>query len=278
MASRGLLLGKRTNWCEAETNLLLDLWSDCGIQLELKNFPRNQPVFDRIARVMMKNGFQRTGAQCREKIKTLKKEYKYAKIAFSLGRNDKNNFRYWDKMEAVLESRNSVVAAKQPLITIPNAGSIHNDALVSDPKVENETPSLEFNASECDVVSEISGDDDPMAEPCASNRVHWDKYFPSKRKLIDTSRLEAVIEAAADKITAVLCETQNRLLEFEEKRMKFEAELEAQRRQESRDHEIKLLTAVGQMFLQALEVLRPKVMSTTENTEITIPKVEIEDQ
>ena len=58
------------------TAKLLELWSEEGIQAQLRGMTRNEVPFRKIAEELEKGGYKRTFTQCREKIKALKKKHK----------------------------------------------------------------------------------------------------------------------------------------------------------------------------------------------------------
>ena len=64
------------NWLDEEVFVLIAAWSDDVIQGELGGSQRNRHVYEKIAAVLKKNSYDRTGEQCKEKIKKLKKDYK----------------------------------------------------------------------------------------------------------------------------------------------------------------------------------------------------------
>ena len=67
------------SWTDSETFKLVEIWSEEEIQALLEGCTRNKHVYDKIARGMVEAGHERTGVQCREKIKKLKSEYKKIK-------------------------------------------------------------------------------------------------------------------------------------------------------------------------------------------------------
>ena len=70
MAERG-----RT-WRDDEVAKLLEVWSEEGIQAQLRGAVRNEVPFRKIAEELQKAGYERTYTQCRDKIKALKKKSK----------------------------------------------------------------------------------------------------------------------------------------------------------------------------------------------------------
>lgn len=63
-------------WHQSEVHALLDIWADQEIQEQLAGRLHNMCVYDKISRKLKELGFNRTGEQCREKIKKLRRDYK----------------------------------------------------------------------------------------------------------------------------------------------------------------------------------------------------------
>ena len=100
-----------SNWTDAETSYLLELWRD--------NFPismkRNSTVWDALAK-KLKSIFKdnkgipsyRTGMQCKARIKYLKDKYKRVKDHNSRSGNNRESFEYYDEMDEVLGSKPNI--------------------------------------------------------------------------------------------------------------------------------------------------------------------------
>lgn len=71
---------KNTNrgvaWLQSEVNALLDIWAGQEIQEQLAGRLHNMCIYEKISRKLKELGFNRTGEQCREKIKKLRRDYK----------------------------------------------------------------------------------------------------------------------------------------------------------------------------------------------------------
>ena len=102
---------RRSNWTDAETSYLLELWMD--------NFPiskkRNSTVWDAIAKklnsIFKDKGIPsyRTGTQCKARIKYLQDKYKRVKDHNSRSGNNRKSFEYYDEMdELVLGSKPNI--------------------------------------------------------------------------------------------------------------------------------------------------------------------------
>ena len=63
-------------WLQSEVKALLDIWADQEIQEQLAGRLHNMCIYEKISRKLKDLGFNRTGEQCREKIKKLRRDYK----------------------------------------------------------------------------------------------------------------------------------------------------------------------------------------------------------
>ena len=63
-------------WTDAETKLILEIWSQDTIQRQLKGAFRNVNVFAQVVEELRNSSYHRTVQQCRIKVKSLKKKYK----------------------------------------------------------------------------------------------------------------------------------------------------------------------------------------------------------
>ena len=64
------------HWSDTEIAALLDVWGDDKIQTQLNGAYRNDSVFQKIAAALATRGFKRSGKQCRDKLKALKRSTK----------------------------------------------------------------------------------------------------------------------------------------------------------------------------------------------------------
>ena len=63
-------------WSDAEVRVLLSIWGDQSVQDKLDKVIRNKVIYDKIASQLREKNFERTGVQCRTKIKNLVQRYK----------------------------------------------------------------------------------------------------------------------------------------------------------------------------------------------------------
>ena len=120
LATRGAITEmaeKGRVWMDAETKLLLEIWSQDTIQRQLKGAFRNVNVFAQVVEELRKSGYHRTVQQCRIKIKSLKTKYKAvvdrARRSGAGNESDEeedlpSDFAYFSQIDAVMAGRPNV--------------------------------------------------------------------------------------------------------------------------------------------------------------------------
>ncbi|XP_071142038.1 zinc finger and SCAN domain-containing protein 29-like [Mytilus edulis] len=139
-------------WSDQETKALLSTWGEGKIQSELDNSTRNTHVFSSIISSMGGLGYLRTAPECRQRIKTLKRNYFNAKNSNKLSGNGRTICRYYDELEDILGGR--------PAVTPPKV------------KDSSENHSSRKNSSvECSEPEDEDGDMDIFQQPstCSSS-------------------------------------------------------------------------------------------------------------
>ena len=77
-----------TTWSDAEVFKLIELWGEQGIQKQLEGSKRNKHVYEKLSSELAKHGIEKTGEQCRSKVKKLRQESKILITRLGLtGRN-----------------------------------------------------------------------------------------------------------------------------------------------------------------------------------------------
>ncbi|RXN22558.1 1-aminocyclopropane-1-carboxylate synthase 1 [Labeo rohita] len=140
-----------SNWSEPEVLELLQIWSDVPVQTELVTCLRNQHVFNRIASTLRQKGINRTGDQCREKIKKLKLEYKQKTL---------RSARYYELMERAQSNRSAATSGS----TLPLWGGTVTTQV---PGLQgSEAPGHPPRAGEMlEIKTEVMSSDDEAAGP-----------------------------------------------------------------------------------------------------------------
>lgn len=143
-----------SNWSEPEVLELLQIWSDVTVQTELVTCLRNQHVFNRIANTLRQKGINRTGDQCREKIKKLKLEYKQKTL---------RSARYYELMERAQSNRSAASSGTFPVW----GGPVTSQAVgVQDAAVGSEVACNPPRSSEIlEIKTEVMSSDDEATGP-----------------------------------------------------------------------------------------------------------------
>ena len=89
-------------WGHDETCSLIRIWSDPSIQEQLETSRRNSWTYEQIAKNLKGFGFERTGEQCRNKIKQLKCCYNEVKKENGQPGKGRKHFAYFRDMDLVL--------------------------------------------------------------------------------------------------------------------------------------------------------------------------------
>uniref|UniRef100_A0A673M0I0 1-aminocyclopropane-1-carboxylate synthase-like protein 1 n=1 Tax=Sinocyclocheilus rhinocerous TaxID=307959 RepID=A0A673M0I0_9TELE len=140
-----------SNWSEPEVLELLQIWSDVPVQTELVTCLRNQHVFNRIASTLRQKGINRTGDQCREKIKKLKLEYKQKTL---------RSARYYELMERAQSNRSAATSGS----TLPLWGGTVTNQVTG--MQGSEAPGQPPRAGEIlEIKTEVMSSDDEAVGP-----------------------------------------------------------------------------------------------------------------
>ena len=102
-------------WGYAETVLVLDMWADDEIQHQLDMTPnKNIHVYREIASKVagQLDGFDKSGEECRGRIKRLKVKYYKIKHESSKSGAGRNDWVFFEKFDAVLGRRPSLEPVK----------------------------------------------------------------------------------------------------------------------------------------------------------------------
>ncbi|KDR11244.1 uncharacterized protein LOC110837226 isoform X2 [Zootermopsis nevadensis] len=91
-------------WNHAGTALLISIWSDSSVQKQLRATLRNQPIWDGVARCMMRKGFRVNGKQCRTRIKNILVRYREVKKTGNFNGSGIESF--YNDVDRVMTARN----------------------------------------------------------------------------------------------------------------------------------------------------------------------------
>lgn len=98
-----------TVWADKEVKALLAVWGDGKIQEELDGAVRNKAVFERIAKQLQEQGYERDWKQCRAKIKNLKTKYKDVKDSNGETGRGRKTCKFYEELDRILGHRPATV-------------------------------------------------------------------------------------------------------------------------------------------------------------------------
>ena len=257
------------SWTDTEVYQLIDLWSDSDIQSQLEGCKKNRDVYEKIAKKLHDAGFNRNAVQCRDKIKKLKGEYRKIKDHNNETGNNRKQWRFYDTMNKVLETR----PASMPPVMIDTSISDDNQQDSQDRGDDADDSDKESNTS---MINKVSMETANQEEEGRGRRetsttdeiVDTESEKGSEKPLQKRKRKENVKKDKVERVLDKFCEAigKNQLesdklfAELEEKRMKLdmqmmemererrkeETERLEQRRREEREFQMQLFTMMFQ--------------------------------
>ena len=93
------------NWTDAEVFQLISCWAEEGIQEQLEGCKRNKHIYERLSRNLAEHNIEKTGEQCRTKVKKLHQEYKKIKDKRNLTGRGRTAWKYFSKLDEILGTR-----------------------------------------------------------------------------------------------------------------------------------------------------------------------------
>ena len=211
-------------WTDEETYKLIQLWGEDKIQAELEGCKRNAHIFDKIAREMVGAGFDRSGTQCRDKIKYVKKlKAEYRKIKDKHGKTGtgRSSWKFFDDMDKIL--------GHKPATCPPTVIDTSDSADPTAPSTEGQVSEETFNDGngELDVLGNNAQNSDSHHEPRVTKPVRSrsstpTNQAPAPKKPRKPSKIDQVAKAVRDVVGGILEEGQEKMEKIEEKRLKME--------------------------------------------------------
>ena len=118
---RRITIAKMAAWTDSEIYKLIDIWGDQTIQEQLEGCRRNREVFEKISKLMHEAGYDRTGTQCREKIKKLKVDYRKVKDKNNQTGNNRKDTKFYYAMNEILGTKPTT----QPPVVIDSSAKLN---------------------------------------------------------------------------------------------------------------------------------------------------------
>ena len=231
-------------WSKEEVLKLVDIWGDEAVQAQLEGCRRNQEVYNKIAAQLRAAGFERTGSQCRDKIKKLKIEYR--KIKDKRNKTGEGRFPEWHYFDSIDEILGHRPATQPPVVvsSVDNTAGHTADDSQQEERKEN-SPEL------FDDIKPSESSSSTMESSRSSTPVllRHRKRQRSKADKVDSCTTEMIT-----KLVKVQEQSDQRLIELEERRIAFEEhqlEKEAQQRKEEREFQLRMIQLMmGQGYTQ----------------------------
>lgn len=240
-----------TAWTDEETITLIEIWGEEAIQAQLEGCKRNIHVYEKIARELCDAGYERTGKQCREKIKKLKGDYKKIKDNNSETGRKRKNWRFYDAVNEVLGCK----PATTPPVVFDTLADVPQDGELYDTvdSVGNETNS----STTTDEVTTGEQNNSTDTEPEVATESKNDNKIKKGKKRGREDKFEKSINAMG-KIMESFKENDAMLLNLEEKRMNLDMkliEMEDRRIREDKEREERMKQEEREFQLQLFSII-----------------------
>lgn len=255
-------------WSDPEVDQLLNIWTNAGVQTELKEATIKKHIFERIALGLRDKGFFRTAEQCREKIKRLKKEYKQAKSNNYRCVRGRATVKFFPRLQAILEDAGGALPVPITGVLTTQSDSSSEMSPLRSPACSSEEIKVDVNPAEVDrgvplvTVKEEEGqelDEEGVADstsPVPSPK--WSSAASSRRTPRKVRRrgyesrvMRDVLDSVMDRFLDFQEKSEERFYSWEERRLRVELEAEERWRHEDRQVLQQLVHRLG-----AVEELR----------------------
>ena len=89
-------------WTDDETQKLIELWGENGMQEQLEGSTRNKHVYGKLSDALAKEGITKSGEQCRTKVKKLRQVYKKIKDKHNLTGRGRTTWKFYEPLDDIL--------------------------------------------------------------------------------------------------------------------------------------------------------------------------------
>ncbi|KAL0380437.1 UNVERIFIED_CONTAM: Trihelix transcription factor ASIL1 [Sesamum angustifolium] len=209
-----------TDWTEHETFVLLDAWGDRFLKQGRKSL-RSEEWQEVAGKVSQESKIERTDAQCRNRLDTLKKKYKKEKMKLEETGGSASEWVYFKKMDALLSS--------QPQQSSLSCAVDSGEYAFMDPKVDlncsNGLDEMKDSPGNSE-FSEHEEDESNGLPPPKKMKNGKLRGSPASFKLLADS-----FKKFSDIYEKMENSKRKQMLELEKMRMDFHRDLELQKRQ-----------------------------------------------
>ena len=242
---------RMVTWSDCKVLYLIELWGEEGIQEQLEGAKRNKHVYEKVhvARTMRERGSEKTGDQCRAKMKKLKSDYRKIKDKHRKTGRGRSAWKFFDAMDDVLGHK---PATKPPVVLDTSEDPIEQNELDNDVEVDDEDDlSPVDNSFSSPTTTTVTNTSIVDAEGCSGNSQQLPQTSKSaptttsgikgkRKKRTRDEKIEAVLRSVVKDVVEAQQKSDEMFLQWEEKRMRFEAE----QRKDEREFQLRMMSVL----------------------------------
>ena len=219
-------------WSDRETFKLIEIWGDEIIQEQLEGCKKNREVYEKIAKLMCEEGYDRTWTQCRDKIKKLKVDYRKVRDKNKETGNKRRDNKFYKAMNEVMADKPTT----QPPVLIDT--STDEPADITSVLEEDEsncyspyTDSGAITEESSRIGSDTNSQKDDSSAGLANQEAtsSADEIKPlaglKRKRNTKLDKVEKAMEKVCDKMTKGQADSDKLFIDLEEKRMKLDYEM-----------------------------------------------------
>lgn len=251
-------------WSHEEILALIRIWSDLSIQEALKKPKRHGEIYRKIAEDLAEAGYTRTQKQVTDKIKNLRQYYKEIRDGHNKSGYDRDNWPYFDLIDAVLGDRPStrphhLIDTTEPVdededssyieYASSNSVSANNTSAISTPGSEDiGCTEQEGSEEEEDNDDDGEGQLTNATQTSTQRRSRDPPTRPPASKRSKKTGIERALSSFTDAFLQHQMEMEERMMAAEERRRKEDMKQMEKMRKDDREHELRLFQVLGQMM------------------------------
>lgn len=194
-------------------------------------------MYTKIAKELLKKGFEKTADQCRAKCKKLKLDYRKIKNKHNRTGEGRSNWKFFDAMDSILQHRPTT----RPAVVIDTEADEDVDEPEDNEEEEDGSINQSVSSGAQDLSSGERSDISPKSSASSSSSSGSKGTFGIKGKKRIRTRDDKIEDMMKNVVSAVVDaqkESNRMYLEMEEKGMKYEAE----QRREEREFQLKVMS------------------------------------
>ena len=127
-------MNRGTVWSDKEVKALIAIWGESNVQEELDGAVRNQAIYQRIAKQLHEQGYERSWTQCRAKIKNLKTKYREIKDHNGETGRGRKSCKFFKELDRILGHRPASVPSS--LLDTGESSSTHAESEESEEEID----------------------------------------------------------------------------------------------------------------------------------------------